>query len=227
MRLCGVQAGHHHRVCPLAQQQQPALGRAHHHRHTLAFAGELQHAQQLVRLRLTLHAHVQHALLAPQELKPVVCRHPHQRAFIGGGGRVHALPAALVRQHRVAQRQHAEEHAAALAVPARHLQRSHQPVVPHGVIHKVVVAAVPRAALAFRLPPVHRAADGALAEHHAVLRQRACLVGEDVLHHAQLLVEVGGARQHGPVRGRVVHVQVVLEELGLDDARELRADVQG
>ena len=40
-------------------------------------------------------------------------------------------------------------------------------------------------------PTVDDAVDAALPEGHDVLCERACLVGEDVLHLAQLVVEAG------------------------------------
>lgn len=62
---------------------------------------------------------------------------------------------------------------------------------------------------------VHGVGHAALAELHDVAGERAGLVAEHVAHHAQLLVEVGGARQRRRVRLRVVHLAVHRDELRL------------
>lgn len=54
---------------------------------------------------------------------------------------------------------------------------------------------------------VAAAVDGALAEHHDVLREGACLVREDVLHLAQLLVQGGGT---GLCRRPLLHAEHLL-----------------
>lgn len=59
---------------------------------------------------------------------------------------------------------------------------------------------------------VHGAADGALLELHHVLRQRASLVREDVLHLAELLVQIGRPGTRRRVRFRIVHLEVVVDE---------------
>lgn len=62
---------------------------------------------------------------------------------------------------------------------------------------------------------IHYLSDAALAELHDVAGEGAGLVAEDVLDHAQLLVQVGGASHGGGVRGRVVHLTVHRYELRL------------
>lgn len=51
------------------------------------------------------------------------------------------------------------------------------------------------------------AVDGAFVEHHDVLGKGACLIREDVLHLAQLLVQSGGA---GFCRGPLLHAEHLL-----------------
>ena len=53
---------------------------------------------------------------------------------------------------------------------------------------------------------VLHAGHGAATEHHLVLRERAGLVGEDVLHLAQVLSDVEGATLQ--VRVRLLVVQL-------------------
>ena len=65
-----------------------------------------------------------------------------------------------------------------------------------------------------------------LAELHLVLREGAGLVGEDKVDLAELFVQVGGPRERGRVGGRVVHVQVVVDEDRLDELDELDRHVQ-
>ena len=63
------------------------------------------------------------------------------------------------------------------------------------------------------VPAAHRAA----AEHHLVLCQSPGLVGEDVLDLAQVLGDVESPGQERSVGWLVVHVQVPVEEIDLDD----------
>lgn len=51
------------------------------------------------------------------------------------------------------------------------------------------------------------AIDGTLVEHHDVLGEGACLIGEDVLHLAQLLIQSGGACL---CRGPLLHAEHLL-----------------
>ena len=64
------------------------------------------------------------------------------------------------------------------------------------------------------------------AELHLVLREGAGLVGEDKVDLAQFFVQIGGARERRRVGGRVVHVQVVVDEDRLDQFDELDRHVQ-
>lgn len=63
-----------------------------------------------------------------------------------------------------------------------------------------------------RGPTVDNSIDAALLEGHDVLGERARLVGEDVLHLAQQVVEAGASRFGGQVLGLVVHVLVPVDE---------------
>lgn len=67
--------------------------------------------------------------------------------------------------------------------------------------------------------------DGALVEGHDVLRQRACLVTEDVLDLAQLLVERGGPRLGRSVVLRVIHLPVPVDEEAVPQSDDLHADI--
>lgn len=60
--------------------------------------------------------------------------------------------------------------------------------------------------------PVGSARDTTLVERHDVLRERARLVREDVLDHAELLVQVRGPGHGRRVRLLVVHVDVHVDE---------------
>lgn len=62
------------------------------------------------------------------------------------------------------------------------------------------------------LDRVYRARHTALLKLHHVPRQRASFVREHVLHHAELFVQVGGARHCRCVRFRVVHIDVHVDE---------------
>ena len=70
------------------------------------------------------------------------------------------------------------------------------------------------------------AAHGAAAEHHLVLCQSPGLVGEDVLDLAQVLSDVEGPGQERSVGWLVVHVQVPVEEIDLDDLDYLDGHVE-
>ena len=63
-----------------------------------------------------------------------------------------------------------------------------------------------------RGPTIDNSVDAALLEGHDVLGERARLVGEDVLHLAQQVVEAGASRFGGQVLGLVVHVLVPVDE---------------
>lgn len=66
---------------------------------------------------------------------------------------------------------------------------------------------------------IHYLSNAALAELHDVAGEGAGLVAEDVLDHAELLVQVGGAGHGGGVRGRVVHLTVHRYELRLQTTK--------
>lgn len=67
--------------------------------------------------------------------------------------------------------------------------------------------------------------DGALVEGHDVLRQGACLVTEDVLDLAQLLIERGGPRLGGSVVLRVIHLPVPVDEEAVPQSDDLHTDI--
>ena len=75
-----------------------------------------------------------------------------------------------------------------------------------------VLNQVPQVNLYGRGPTVDNSADAALLEGHDVLGERARLVGEDVLHLAQQVVEAGASRFGGQVLGLIVHVLVPVDE---------------
>lgn len=72
-------------------------------------------------------------------------------------------------------------------------------------------------------PTVAAAMDGALAEDHDVLREGARLVGEDVLHLAQLLAQRGGAGLRRRAPPRAEHLLVPVDEVAVAQADDLHA----
>ena len=66
-------------------------------------------------------------------------------------------------------------------------------------------------------PPVYRT----LVERHYVLCQGACLVREDVLYLAKLLVQRGRPRLRRCVVGQVVHLPVPVYQLRKEQANHL------
>lgn len=70
-------------------------------------------------------------------------------------------------------------------------------------------------------PTVAAAIDGALAEDHDVLGEGARLVGEDVLHLAQLLVQGGGARLRRRPFLHAEHPLVPVDEVTVAQANDL------
>lgn len=82
----------------------------------------------------------------------------------------------------------------------------------------------PRTIFLVRILAAH---DGAAPEHHPVLRQRARLVGEDVLDLAQVLRDVEGTTLDGRVGLFVVQVEVVVQEEDLPELHQLDGHVQG
>ena len=74
---------------------------------------------------------------------------------------------------------------------------------------------------------VQDSADRAASELHGILRQRAGLVREHVLHHAQVTVHVRRASQRRGVRGGVIHSHVVVDVVRLHVVAQLHGDVEG
>ena len=68
---------------------------------------------------------------------------------------------------------------------------------------------------------VAAAVDGALVEDHDVLGEGARLVGEDVLHLAQLLVQGGGTGLGGRPLLRAEHLLVPVDEVAVAQADDL------
>ena len=59
-----------------------------------------------------------------------------------------------------------------------------------------------------------------------VLRQCACLVGEDILNLAEVLADVESSTLERRVRGGVVHVPIPVDEVDLDEFDYLNGNVQ-
>lgn len=74
-----------------------------------------------------------------------------------------------------------------------------------------------------RVPTVDNAIDAALLEGHDVLGEGARLVGEDVLHLAQLLVEGGGAGLRRCPLLCAEHLLVPVDEVAVAQADDLHA----
>lgn len=68
--------------------------------------------------------------------------------------------------------------------------------------------------------------NGALAKDHDVLGEGACLVGEDELHLAQLLVQGGGASFRRSVCLTVVHFPVPVDEITVTEPQNLHTEGQ-
>lgn len=68
---------------------------------------------------------------------------------------------------------------------------------------------------------------GAAAKHHLVLRQRARLVGEDVLHLAEVLGDVESSALQVGVGLLVVQLDVLMDEVHLADLDDLNRHKQG
>ena len=66
----------------------------------------------------------------------------------------------------------------------------------------------------------------ALLELHDVLRERACLVREDVLDLAQVIRDIPRLRRAGSIKRLVVHVHVLRDEEGLNRLDDFNGDVQ-
>lgn len=73
------------------------------------------------------------------------------------------------------------------------------------------------------LHPSHSAA----AKHHLVLRQRACLVREDVLHLAEILSDIKSSALQVRVRLLVIQLHVLMDEVHLADLDNLNRHKQG
>lgn len=65
----------------------------------------------------------------------------------------------------------------------------------------------PRTIFLVRILAAH---DGTTPEHHLVLGQRPCLVGEDVLDLAQVLSDVEGSTLNGQIGLFVVQIKVIV-----------------
>lgn len=65
---------------------------------------------------------------------------------------------------------------------------------------------------------------GAAPEHHLVLGERSRLIGEDVLHLAEVLGDVQSSALQVRVRLLVVQVQVLVDEVNLADLHDLDGD---
>ena len=70
-------------------------------------------------------------------------------------------------------------------------------------------------------PTIAAAIDGALAKDHDVLGQGARLVGEDVLHLAQLLIQGGGAGLRRRPLLHAEHLLVPVDEVAVAQANDL------
>lgn len=68
---------------------------------------------------------------------------------------------------------------------------------------------------------------GAAAEHHLVLGQRARLVGEDVLHLAEVLCDVESPALQVGVRLLVIQLHILVDEVHLADLHNLDRHKQG
>ena len=66
----------------------------------------------------------------------------------------------------------------------------------------------------------------ATSEHHVVLRQRPCLVGEDVLNLSEILADVESPTLEGCVGRCVVHATVPVDEVDLNEFNYLKSDIQ-
>jgi hypothetical protein len=64
--------------------------------------------------------------------------------------------------------------------------------------------------------PIHHPVDGALLELHDVLRERPGLVGKDVFDLTEVVRDTPVLGDAGGVKGFVVHVDVLCDEVGLD-----------
>lgn len=73
------------------------------------------------------------------------------------------------------------------------------------------------------LHPSHSAAP----KHHLVLRQRACLVREDVLHLAEILSDIKSSALQVRVRLLVIQLHVLMDEVHLADLDNLDRHKQG
>mmetsp|Transcript_13669 Transcript_13669/g.47221 ORF Transcript_13669/g.47221 Transcript_13669/m.47221 type:complete len:286 (-) Transcript_13669:967-1824(-) len=165
----------------------------------------------------------------------------HERSLVG---RL-ALVADLVglrlalRQHGVAHRQAAEEVRGHARVRGLHPRAAVQALVPEveAWLLRALVGAcglLQRDALLRRngtldlrdAAPVLDARDRALEELHGVLREGASLVGEHRVNDAELLVQVGRAREEGGVRLLVVHVAVAVQYQHLRHFHHLERHVQ-
>mmetsp|Transcript_57750 Transcript_57750/g.101461 ORF Transcript_57750/g.101461 Transcript_57750/m.101461 type:complete len:318 (-) Transcript_57750:519-1472(-) len=73
---------------------------------------------------------------------------------------------------------------------------------------------------------IAHAVDGGFAEVHDVARQGAGLVGENVRHLSELLVQRHGAHDRGGVQGRVIHIQIGVHKHTLCEAYKRHGHIQ-
>lgn len=72
-----------------------------------------------------------------------------------------------------------------------------------------------------------RAHDGASAEHHLVLGERACLVWEDVIDLSKVLCDVQSSTLHAAVRLLIIQVDVINDEEDLTNFHQFNRQVEG
>lgn len=75
-----------------------------------------------------------------------------------------------------------------------------------------------------KLHTVSLSINRALVEDHDVLREGSCLVREDELHLAQLLIQSGGASFSCGVHLTVVHLPVPVDEVAVTEPQDLHAE---
>ncbi|KAJ2864202.1 hypothetical protein GGH94_003066 [Coemansia aciculifera] len=233
--LVGADALQDDRVGALAQKHDAPVLAPHDDRHALPRAGELERGQQLVRLLVPQKAAYDAVAGAPQKRKPHVARRGHQRRLVGRLrlvlDNVRPRGVGRVADDVVAQRQNREELDDCVRLRAvgvqvvvdRSVQERRRLALP---VRVRVLADLPQ--LRIHLTPqvrrpaclviadnlaVHAASDRALPELHDVLRQRARLVAEDVLHLPQIVRQVPRIWRAATVQRRVVHVDVLVDKL--------------
>ena len=71
------------------------------------------------------------------------------------------------------------------------------------------------------------ATDRTALEDHPILRQRPCLVGEDVFDLAEIFIDVQRPTQNALIARFVVQVKVVRDEVDLSQLHEFDSDIEG